>query len=106
MSELSASFRKRVLLVAACFVLLPLCLVAWANVAAQTVEAFGDDAADPVRLFERGQGAHARGELEKALACLERAEQARSGWLVYLRTEPRFDPLRGAPRFQELLSRL
>ena len=26
-----------------------------ANVSAQMVEAFGDDAADPVRLFERGQ---------------------------------------------------
>jgi tetratricopeptide (TPR) repeat protein len=33
---------------------------------AQTDDAFGE-AADPVRLFERGQNAHARGELEKAL---------------------------------------
>jgi DNA-binding winged helix-turn-helix (wHTH) protein/Flp pilus assembly protein TadD len=41
-----------------------------------------------------------------AIRCLERAEAARSGWLVYLRTEPRFDPLRGEPRFQELLARL
>jgi hypothetical protein len=48
----------------------------------------------------------ARGEIEKALASLERAERARSGWLVYLRTEPRFDPLREEPRFQELLSRI
>jgi DNA-binding winged helix-turn-helix (wHTH) protein len=43
---------------------------------------------------------------EHAMRCLERAEAARSGWLVYLRTEPRFDPLRGEARFQELLARL
>ncbi len=30
-------------------------------------DAFGDGSADPVKLFERGQNAHARGELEKAL---------------------------------------
>ena len=40
-------------------------------------EAFGDDAADPVRLFERGQSAHARGELEKALAFYEQALKVR-----------------------------
>src|SRR5215213_4584022 len=73
MSELSASFRKRTLLVAACFALLAVC----ASVSAQTVEAFGDDAADPVRLFERGQSAHARGELEKALGFYEQALKVR-----------------------------
>ena len=72
MSELSASFWKRVLLVAACFALAGLCL----NVSAQT-EAFGDDAADPVRLFERGQSAHARGEFEKAIAFYEQAIKVR-----------------------------
>jgi len=41
------------------------------------VEAFGDDAADPVRLFERGQSAHARGEIEKALAYYEQALKVR-----------------------------
>jgi tetratricopeptide (TPR) repeat protein len=41
------------------------------------VEAFGDDAADPVRLFERGQSAHARGEIEKALAFYEQALKVR-----------------------------
>ena len=73
MSELSASFRKRTLLVATCFALLAMC----ASVSAQTVEAFGDDAADPVRLFERGQSAHARGELEKALGFYEQALKVR-----------------------------
>ena len=38
---------------------------------------FGDAAADPVRLFERGQGAHARGELEKALEFYEQAIKVR-----------------------------
>ncbi|HEU4886852.1 MAG TPA: winged helix-turn-helix domain-containing protein [Thermoanaerobaculia bacterium] len=45
-------------------------------------------------------------EKESALACLERAEGARSGWLVYLATEPRFDALRGERRFTELLARI
>jgi tetratricopeptide (TPR) repeat protein len=45
--------------------------------AAQTVEAFGDDATDPVRLFERGQSAHARGELEKAIGFYEQALKVR-----------------------------
>jgi tetratricopeptide (TPR) repeat protein len=85
MSELNASFRKRSLLTATCFVLLSLCATASAQ------EAFGDDAADPVRLFERGQSAHARGEsalgrgenelgrgeLEKAIAFYEQAIKVR-----------------------------
>ena len=73
MSESSPSFGKRVLLVATCLALLSVC----ANVSAQTVEAFGDDAADPVRLFERGQSAHARGEIEKALGFYEQALKVR-----------------------------
>ena len=71
MSELNASISKRFLLFAAC--LLSLC----ATVSAQTVEAFGDDATDPVRLFERGQSAHSRGELEKAIAFYEQALKVR-----------------------------
>lgn len=63
---------KRLLLVATCFALLSIC----AKVSAQ-VDVFGDDAADPVRLFERGQGAHARGELEKALSFYEQALKVR-----------------------------
>jgi len=73
MSEVSASFWKRVLPVAACLALLCVCSV----VRAQTVDAFGDDAADPVRLFERGQSAHARGELEKAIGFYEQALKVR-----------------------------
>ncbi|HUR79239.1 MAG TPA: winged helix-turn-helix domain-containing protein [Thermoanaerobaculia bacterium] len=46
----------------------------------------------------------ALGELDRAIDWLERAVEARSGWLVYLRTEPRFDALRGDSRFDALLS--
>ena len=73
MSDLSTSFLKRLLPIAACFALLAVC----PRVSAQTVETFGDDATDPVRLFERGQGAHARGELEKAIGFYEQALKVR-----------------------------
>src|ERR1044071_4068160 len=43
----------------------------------QTDDMFGDSAADPVKLFERGQNAHARGELEKALQFYEQALKVR-----------------------------
>ena len=71
MYELNTSLLKRLLLIATC---VGLCFVA---AAAQTVEAFGDDATDPVRLFERGQSAHARGELEKAVGFYEQALKVR-----------------------------
>lgn len=71
MSELNCPIWKRFLLAATALVLFS------AGAAAQTVEAFGDDATDPVRLFERGQGAHARGELEKAISFYEQALKVR-----------------------------
>jgi tetratricopeptide (TPR) repeat protein len=73
MSELSASFWKRLLPFAACLFLLAVCAIA----PAQTVDVFGDDAADPVRLFERGQTAHSRGDLEKAIGFYEQAIKVR-----------------------------
>ena len=66
---------NKLLLTASCILLLALSTVA--PVKAQTEEAFGDDATDPVRLFERGQAAHARGELEKALGFYEQALKVR-----------------------------
>jgi tetratricopeptide (TPR) repeat protein len=71
MPYLSASFWKSLLLTATCLALLS------ASPAAYSQEAFGDDAADPVRLFERGQSAHARGELEKAIGFYEQALKVR-----------------------------
>ena len=44
--------------------------------AAQNEPALGDDP-DPVRLFERGQAAHARGDFERALALYEEAIKVR-----------------------------
>lgn len=46
----------------------------------------------------------ALGEHEAALDWLERAKEQRSGWLVYLKTEPRFDALRGYDRFARIES--
>ncbi|MBC8030352.1 MAG: tetratricopeptide repeat protein [Pyrinomonadaceae bacterium] len=44
---------------------------------AQSEDAFSDSAADPVKLFERGQNAHARGDLAKALELYEEAIKLR-----------------------------
>ena len=44
---------------------------------AQTDDPFGDGSADPVKLFERGQNAHARGDLLKALEFYEEAIKVR-----------------------------
>jgi len=40
---------------------------------------------------------------DKAITCLQRAFREHSNLLVALKVEPIFDPLRGDPRFQELL---
>jgi DNA-binding winged helix-turn-helix (wHTH) protein/Flp pilus assembly protein TadD len=45
----------------------------------------------------------ALGEYAPALDLLEQAQQDRDVWLVWLKVEPRFDPLRGNPRFKALL---
>lgn len=70
MQRLNLLVRKRFLLIATCFALL---LAGSALRAAAQDDPFGDSAADPIRLFERGQSAHAHGELEKALAFYEQA---------------------------------
>src|ERR1051325_4990749 len=71
MPELNASLWKTLLLTAACLALVSVGSTAYSQ------EAFGDDATDPVRLFERGQSAHARGELERALGFYEQALKVR-----------------------------
>jgi len=46
------------------------------------------------------------GRLEEALTWLEKAFEERAGWFPYIRQESFFDPLRGHPRFQDLVRRL
>ena len=46
------------------------------------------------------------GEKRVALDWLDRAFGEHSGGLVWLNTDPRMDPLRQEPRFQDLLRRV
>ena len=46
------------------------------------------------------------GERQQALSWLERALDDRAHWLVWLKLDPRFDPLRADPGFAELLRRI
>jgi DNA-binding winged helix-turn-helix (wHTH) protein/TolB-like protein len=46
------------------------------------------------------------GEKRKALNYLEKMYQERSGFLIYLKVDPRYDNLRGDPRFDDLLRRV
>ncbi|HEY8227300.1 MAG TPA: tetratricopeptide repeat protein [Pyrinomonadaceae bacterium] len=56
---------------------LTLIIVLAPQLRAQTDDPFGDNAADPIKLFERGQSAHARGDLQKALEFYEQALKVR-----------------------------
>ena len=70
MRQLKTSFLKSFLLIATCFSLL------FAGSTLRAVaqdDPFGDSAADPIKLFERGQSAHSRGDLEKAIDFYEQA---------------------------------
>jgi eukaryotic-like serine/threonine-protein kinase len=51
-------------------------------------------------------GYAALGDLEQAFACLERAFQARSAGLIYLHLDPGYAPLRGDPRYADLVRRI
>jgi hypothetical protein len=46
------------------------------------------------------------GEADAALDFLEQAYDERSSWMLSLRCDPWFDPLRSAPRFRELVDRV
>ncbi len=46
------------------------------------------------------------GDKEKALQWFQKAFEERSSFLIYSRWEPRLDPLRSDPRFQDLLRRI
>jgi serine/threonine-protein kinase len=46
------------------------------------------------------------GDIDATLRWAERAYDERRGWLAYLTVNPMLDPLRGDPRFQELVRRM
>jgi serine/threonine-protein kinase len=46
------------------------------------------------------------GDKDRALEQLNKAFDERAGWIIYLKVEPLFDPLRSEPRFADLVSRL
>lgn len=46
------------------------------------------------------------GEKDQAFAWLEKAYSQHSNALTKLKVEPAYDPLRGDPRFQDLLRRV
>ena len=45
----------------------------------------------------------ALGEKEKALEYLEKGYQERAGWMIWLKVDPIWDPVRSDPRFDALL---
>lgn len=62
------------------------------------------------RQYLRGEiiatGYAAIGDLDKAFASLERAYQARSAGLLYLKIDPAYEPLRGDQRYDDLVKRI
>jgi adenylate cyclase len=46
------------------------------------------------------------GDIDQAMAWLERAYKERSSWFVWINVEPRYDRLRNDPRFASLLRRM
>jgi hypothetical protein len=46
------------------------------------------------------------GDKDEAFRWLEKAFEERSHWLVWLRLDPRWDNLRGDPRFAEMVGRM
>jgi TolB-like protein/DNA-binding winged helix-turn-helix (wHTH) protein len=48
----------------------------------------------------------ALGDKDLAFACLEKAFEQRSGFMVHLKTDPRMEPLRSDPRFADLVRRI
>ncbi len=59
-----------------------------------------------VRSEYLAMGHAAIGNMDRAFESLERAYQARSAGLIYLHLDPGYEPLRGDPRYQEMVNRI
>jgi serine/threonine-protein kinase len=59
-----------------------------------------------VRSEYLAMGHAAIGNFDRAFESLEKAYQARSAGLIYLHLDPGYDPLRGDPRYTELVNRI
>jgi eukaryotic-like serine/threonine-protein kinase len=59
-----------------------------------------------VRAEILAMGHAAIGDMDAAFACLERAWRQRSAGLIYLNLDPGYQPLRGDPRFGDLVRRI
>jgi eukaryotic-like serine/threonine-protein kinase len=59
-----------------------------------------------VRSEYLAMGHAAMGDLDRAFDSLERAYQARSAGIIYLHLDPGYEPLRGDPRYTELVNRI
>ena len=59
-----------------------------------------------VRSEYLAMGHAALGDLDDAFESLERAYQARSAGLIYLHLDPGYEPLRGDPRYDDLVNRI
>jgi hypothetical protein len=46
------------------------------------------------------------GEKDRAIEQLNKAYEGRSGWIIHLKVEPLFDPLRSDPRFADLVRQM
>ncbi len=59
-----------------------------------------------VSSYERALICVGRGDRDAAFARLDAAVEQRDPWLIWLRVEPQFDPLRSDPRFERLVARI
>jgi tetratricopeptide (TPR) repeat protein len=59
-----------------------------------------------VRAEYLAMGHAALGNLDNAFESLERAYQARSAGLIYLHLDPGYEPLRGDPRYADMIARI